>query len=71
MKFLAVFTPILFTLNTLTAQDISGVWTGNYIKHAFASTPEKLVVEIFIDNDSLITGASHLYYKKNLVNTIR
>lgn len=65
MKFLAVFTAILFTLDTLTAQDISGVWTGNYIKHAFASTPEKLVVEIFIYNDSLITGASHLYYKKN------
>jgi len=51
---------------SLFAQDISGVWTGNYEKHAFASHPEKLVVEIFVYNDSLITGASHLYYKNNL-----
>jgi hypothetical protein len=65
MRLLAVFTAILFTLNPLAAQDISGVWTGNYTKHVFASTPEKLVVEIFVYNDSLITGASHLYYKKN------
>lgn len=65
MKVLAVFVAILFTLHPLAAQDISGVWTGNYSKHAFASTPEKLVVEIFVYNDSLVTGASHLYYKKN------
>jgi len=48
------------------AQDISGVWTGNYENHAFASHPEKLVVEILVYNDSLITGTSHLYYKNNL-----
>ena len=71
MKFPAVFTAVIFTLHTLTAQDISGVWTGNYLKHAFAATPEKLVVEIFLYNDSLITGASHLYYKKILMSTIR
>ena len=27
--------------------------------------PEKLVVEIFVYSDSIITGASHLYYKNN------
>jgi hypothetical protein len=47
----------------LSAQDISGVWVGNYKPALFATMPEKLVVEIFIYNDSLITGASHLYYK--------
>ena len=47
----------------LSAQDISGVWTGNYKPSFFTATPEKLVIEISIYNDSLITGASHLYYK--------
>jgi len=62
------FLSALFSLLNLllAAQDISGVWTGNYEKHAFASHPEKLVVEIFVYNDSLITGASHLFYKNNL-----
>jgi len=45
------------------SQDISGTWTGNYQKVFLMSNPQKLVVEIFIYNDSLITGASHLYYK--------
>ena len=52
----------LLTLLT-SAQGISGVWVGNYKPLLFAATPEKLVVEIFVYNDSLITGASHLYYK--------
>ena len=47
----------------LSAQDISGVWVGNYKPSFFSATPDKLVVEISIYNDSLITGASHLYYK--------
>jgi len=55
---------LFFCLNLLlSAQDISGVWVGNYKPTLFASTPEKLVIEIFVYNDSLITGASHLYYK--------
>jgi hypothetical protein len=49
----------------VSAQDISGVWVGNYKPSFFSVNPEKLVVEIFIYNDSLITGASHLYYKHN------
>jgi hypothetical protein len=55
---------LFFFLSLLvSAQDISGVWVGNYQSSLFATTPQKLVVEIFIYNDSLITGASHLYYK--------
>jgi hypothetical protein len=55
---------LFFFLTLLvSAQDISGVWTGNYQPSLFATTPQKLVVEIFVYNDSLITGASHLYYK--------
>lgn len=47
----------------LSAQDISGVWVGNYKPALVSTNPEKLVVEIFVYNDSIITGASHLYYK--------
>jgi hypothetical protein len=47
------------------AQDISGVWVGNYKGSGFAANPDKLVVEIIVYNDSLITGLSHLYYKHN------
>ena len=65
MKLSGALIAILFISHTLSSQDISGVWTGNYQKHAFSSNPEKLVVEIFVYNDSLITGASHLYYKNN------
>jgi hypothetical protein len=55
---------VFFFLSLLTsAQDISGVWVGNYRPTLFSTTPEKLVVEIFVYNDSLIAGASHLYYK--------
>src|SRR4030095_731501 len=57
---------LFFFINLFpSAQDISGVWVGNYKPAFFAAHPEKLVVEISIYNDSLITGASHLYYKND------
>jgi hypothetical protein len=55
-----------FYSNPLQGQDLSGVWVGNYSKHIMMTTPEKLVVELFLHNDSLITGASHLYYSNNM-----
>jgi hypothetical protein len=57
---------VCFYSNPLQAQDLSGVWVGNYSKHIMMSTPEKLVVELFLHDDSLITGASHLYYRNNM-----
>ena len=55
---------LFFFLNLLvSAQDISGVWVGNYKPAFFSATPDKLVVEISIYSDSLISGVSHLYYK--------
>jgi hypothetical protein len=50
---------------SLFSQDISGVWVGNYERTLFMEQPDKLVVEIFVYNDSLITGISHLYYADN------
>ena len=45
------------------AQDISGTWIGNYKKTSLTYNPEKLIVEIFVHSDSIVTGASHLFYK--------
>lgn len=49
----------------LRAQELSGIWEGNYGKHLLMTTPQKLVVELFLHEDSLLTGASHLYYTNN------
>jgi hypothetical protein len=54
-----------FYSNPLQGQDLSGVWIGNYSKHIMMTHPEKLVVELYLHDDSLISGASHLYYRNN------
>ena len=63
MKILLILIFPVFAATLSYTQDIPGTWVGNYKEHVFASHPEKLVVEIFIYQDSLITGLSHLYYK--------
>ncbi len=45
------------------AQEISGIWTGNYDKQLLIPHPQKVVTELFLYNDSLITGTTHLYYR--------
>jgi hypothetical protein len=58
--------PLLLIINlSLNAQNISGEWIGNYGKSFLTTNPQKLVVEIFIHNDSIVTGASHLIYSGN------
>src|SRR6185503_14836685 len=56
---------IFLASNCAFSQNISGTWVGNYANSMFATNPDKLVVEIFVYNDSLVTGASHLYYRNN------
>lgn len=51
--------------SSITGKDISGTWTGNYSKILFGLNPTKLVVELYVYNDSMITGSSHLYYANN------
>lgn len=50
-----------FTLYS-QAQVINGTWTGNYAKTLLSSNPKSLVIELSLYNDSMLTGASHLYY---------
>lgn len=52
-------------LNQAFTQDISGTWVGNYGWNLLSTRPLKLVVEINLHNDSIITGLSHLYYRNN------
>lgn len=56
---------ILITNHFGYSQKVDGVWIGNYQKAFLTPTPEKLIVEIFIHDDTLISGLSHLYYKHN------
>lgn len=46
------------------SQNIEGKWTGNYSNNFFSTQPQRLDVELMLYNDSLITGASHLYYEE-------
>lgn len=46
--------------NSIFAQEVNGRWTGNYSKRL--GNPKSLVFEIFLSDDSIISGSSHLYY---------
>ena len=45
------------------AQDIQGKWVGNYGFNIMSLKPSKVVVDLSVYNDSVLTGTSHLYYK--------
>jgi hypothetical protein len=65
--FFSLYAVLLFSIAPvakLAAQDITGTWEGNYGKSGLTQLPEKLVVELFLHQDSLLTGASHLYYRR-------
>lgn len=47
------------------AQSIEGKWVGNFGYNIMSTRPEKLVVELFIHDDSLVTGTSHLYHGRD------
>ncbi|MBZ0098696.1 MAG: hypothetical protein K8F30_06405 [Taibaiella sp.] len=50
---------------TSFCQDISGKWAGNYGKSILSSDINTLVVDIELYNDSLVRGASHLFYGRD------
>lgn len=58
---------VVFLLSFLQvhAQDISGKWVGNYAYNFFSSMADKLVIEINIHSDSLVSGTSHLYHGRD------
>lgn len=64
MKSLFSFFLFAISFNGL-AQNLNGEWYGNYEKQFLTLPPQKVVVEIQVTNDSIITGASHLYYRNN------
>lgn len=45
------------------AQDFSGTWEGNFGKGSDMVQPEKIIMELFRKNDTLYSGATHLYYR--------
>lgn len=55
----------LLAINVGNAQDISGVWKGDFSGGFLNGGLQELVVELSMHNDSLIEGKSHLYYSGN------
>jgi hypothetical protein len=64
MRILLFILSVLY-FNSSFSQEISGTWVGNYGGAILMMKPQKLVVEIFLSHDSIITGATHLYYRNN------
>lgn len=64
MRYVYVVVMLLSFLQ-VHAQDISGKWVGNYSFNLISSKPDKLVVEIYVHNDSMVSGTSHLYHGKD------
>lgn len=62
MKY-ASFIVFMFISLVGECQNIEGKWTGNYSKNLLSTHPQRLDVELLLYNDSLIGGASHLYYE--------
>ncbi|MBL7681937.1 MAG: hypothetical protein JNK00_01150 [Flavipsychrobacter sp.] len=61
MKYVYLLLTLVLTY-PLHAQDITGKWVGNY-GFSFGSTrPDKLVLDISLNNDSVATGMSHLHH---------
>ena len=50
---------------TVNSQVINGTWTGNYSKTLLHMNLGSLIIELSVYNDSILSGASHLYYGNN------
>jgi hypothetical protein len=62
MKYIYFSTLCVFVFLFQVAAQVSGTWMGNYGKTLLSFNPQSLVVELSLYNDTMITGASHLYY---------
>lgn len=55
--------------SAVRAQGLSGTWKGNYrgggVLGLLTMLPQQLVVELSLHDDTVLTGASHLYYRGN------
>lgn len=49
----------------IQAQNITGVWKGNYGQTLLSMHPKEVVAELFLYNDSMITGLTHAYYNRD------
>ena len=56
----------LFLFKYCSAQNINGTWKGNFGRTLFMDRPLELIIELNINSDSIVTGASHLHYDNNL-----
>ena len=64
MRFIYAFliVALFFDHTVAHTQVINGTWTGNYSKTLLSMNPSSLIIELSVHNDSILTGASHLFY---------
>ncbi len=62
----SILTILQFFCAIGVCQNISGNWTGNSEKSPFILSPKKIVLELTLYSDSLITGVTHTYYKDEM-----
>ncbi len=55
---------ILFCYNTYS-QSLNGEWKGRCEHSIFMLNPVEIILEIEVNNDSIISGVIHSYYKKD------
>lgn len=65
MRFMFLLFIVAACSGSCYAQPIDGKWTGKYNASIFSSGVDKLVIDLFLHDDSLIAGTSHLYYDGN------
>lgn len=63
-QFIFVFSYIFFS-NSCYAQSLSGFWKGSTEHSIWMLNPTKDILEIDVNNDSVISGVVHSYYTKN------
>jgi hypothetical protein len=55
---------LVFYSRDLFSQSIGGIWVGNSKKSLFAINSTKIVLELHLYNDSVLSGVAHMYYKE-------
>ncbi|HTN46776.1 MAG TPA: hypothetical protein VL098_10555 [Flavipsychrobacter sp.] len=65
-KIFLFLTLFFINLNSGSAQHfLDGTWEGNYSKTFLMTQPRKIVVNIDVKDDTVVTGTSHLYYNND------
>lgn len=64
IKSMLIFYFFFYSICYLNAQNITGIWSGNYGKTLLVTRPTNVIMEIEFINDSIVRGATHVDYPR-------